>query len=230
MTAIKETTLFRRLKKNDTPSVCNALELVLGGRRDHGFTRQQMVLAPTTAGAFVGRAKTVTLRAIQRKDAGTNIKRRMDYFRYAAVAGAVIVIEDLDRPQGLGAFWGEVHSAVHAALGVTGVVTTGAVRDLNMLSPKLPILAGTIAPSHAFVDIEQLDVTVNIFGMPVSPDDIIHADCHGAVTIPQKALSALPEALDVVVRREREILRAAKRSDFSHDVLEKTLKRVRDIH
>lgn len=230
MTARKESTLFRRLAASDTPSICNALELVLGGRRDHGFTRRQMVFAPAAAGAFIGRAKTVTLRAIQRKDAGTNIKRRMDYFRYAAVPGAVIVIEDLDRPCGLGAFWGEVHSAVHAALGVAGIVTTGAVRDLEMLSPKLPILAGTVTPSHAFVDIEQLDVTVDIFGMPVSPGDILHADHHGAVNIPEKALSALPEALDVVVRREREILRAAKKPNFSHDILERVLKRARDIH
>lgn len=233
--AKSEAALFRRLARADTPSVCNALELVLGERQESGFTRRQMVFVPPTfngagSGAFIGRAKTATLRAVKRKGAGTDIARRMAYYRYAAVRGAVVVIEDLDRPQGLGAFWGEVHSAVHSALGVAGVVTTGAVRDLPQLSPKLPILAGTVTPSHAFVDIEQLDLTVDIFAMRVAPGDIIHADLHGAVNIPEKALSALPEALETVARREGEILRTAKKKNFSHKVLENALKKAREIH
>lgn len=226
-----ESELFAVLARVDTPTVCNALEVVNGERADSGFTRRTMVAAVAEAPAFVGRARTATIRAVRRAGAPAGVERRMEYFRYIAGAGdgdggdsngdsdgsgdagatnTVVVIEDLDSPPGVGAFWGEVHSAVHAALGVAGVVTNGAVRDLEQLHPRLPILAGAITPSHAFVDTEQLDVPVTVFGMTVAPGAIVHADRHGAVVIPDAALAELPAAVATVARREAGILQAAR--------------------
>jgi len=225
-----ESELFAVLAQVDTPTVCNALEVVNGERADSGFTRQTMVAAVAEA-AFVGRARTATIRAVRRAGAPAGVERRMEYFRYIAGAGdgdggdsngdsdgsgdagatnTVVVIEDLDSPPGVGAFWGEVHSAVHAALGVAGVVTNGAVRDLEQLHPRLPILAGAITPSHAFVDTEELDTPVTVFGMTVVPGAIVHADRHGAVVIPDAALAELPAAVATVTRREAGILQAAR--------------------
>jgi len=226
-----ESELFAALAKVDTPTVCNALEVVGGARSDSGFTRQTMVAAVAESPAFVGRARTATIRAVRRAGAPAGVERRMEYFRYITGAGdgdggdsngdsdgsgdggatnTVVVIEDLDSPPGVGAFWGEVHSAVHAALGIAGVVTNGAVRDLEQLHPRLPILAGAITPSHAFVDTEQLDVPVTVFGMTVVPGAIVHADRHGAVVIPDAALAELPAAVATVTRREAGILQAAR--------------------
>ena len=43
----------------------------------------------------------------------------------------ISVIQDLDGPRaGHGAFWGEVQSNVHKALGCLGVVTDGCIRDI----------------------------------------------------------------------------------------------------
>ena len=39
------------------------------------------------------------------------------------------------------------NSKVHLALDVVGVVTNGAMRDLDMLSPALPIFAGMVRPA-----------------------------------------------------------------------------------
>lgn len=210
-----ETELFAALARVDTPTICNALEVVNGVRVDSGFTRRTMIAAAPNASAppaFVGRARTATIRATRRQGAPAGLDHRMEYFRYIAGGGAntVVVIEDLDSPPGVGAFWGEVHSAVHAALGVAGVVTNGAVRDLDQLHPGLPILAGAVTPSHAFVDTEALDTAVTIFGMAVAPGDIVHADRHGAVVIADAALAELPAAVESVARRERVILDAAR--------------------
>jgi len=216
-----EVELFAALAQVDTPTVCNALEVVNGARADSGFTRQTMVAAVAEA-AFVGRARTATIRAVRRVGAPAGVERRMEYFRYITGAGdgdgggsgdagaTVVVIEDLDSPPGVGAFWGEVHSAVHAAFGIAGVVTNGAVRDLEQLHPRLPILAGAITPSHAFVDTEELDTPVTVFGMTVAPGAIVHADRHGAVVIPDAALAELPAAVATVTRREAGILQAAR--------------------
>ena len=214
----------------DTPTVCNALELALGGRRDAGFTRRTMLAAPGGVAPFVGRAATATIRAARRPGAGEHPERRMDYYRAAGAPGRVAVIQDLDDPPGLGAFWGEVHSAIHAALGTRGVVTSGSVRDLDMLDPRLPILAGAVSPSHAFVDVEEVGGTVDIFGMTVRPGDIVHADRHGAVVIPESAAADIPAAAATIARREKEILDAARRGDFSLEKLADALARARDIH
>lgn len=222
---------FSALAALDTPTVCNALEVALGGRRDEGFTRQMMFGAPGTIPAFAGRAATAAIRAAKRPAAGKNAdEKRMEYYRAACVAGAVVVIQDLDNPPGLGAFWGEVHSAVHAGLGVAGVVTNGSVRDLDMLDPRLPILAGSFSPSHAFVEVEAAQITVNIFGMTVRPGDIVHADRHGAVVIPEKAAADIPKAAELVMRREKEILDAAKKGDFSLEKLAEAIRKGREIH
>ena len=43
---------------------------------------------------------------------------------------------------GFGAFWGEVQSNVHKALGALGVVTDGSIRDIPMIAPGFQMLAG----------------------------------------------------------------------------------------
>lgn len=225
---------FSALAALDTPTACNALELVLGERREFGFTRRTMMAVPGEVRAFAGRAATATIRATRRPGPGAGMgtdgwERRLAYYRATCVAGAVAVIEDVDDPPGLGAFWGEVHSAVHAALGVVGVATNGAVRDLDALDPRLPIVAGGVSPSHAFVEVEAVGVPVNIFGMAVAPGDIVHADRHGAAVIPERAAADIPRAAELLMRREREVLAAARRADFSPEKLAEALVRAREI-
>ena len=96
----------------------------------------------------------------------------------------IAIIQDVDDRPGFGAFWGEVQTAVHAALGVKGCVTNGSFRDIDMLAPGFQIVGGRIGPSHAHVHMTQMKCDVTIFGMLARHDDVIHADVHGAVVIP----------------------------------------------
>ncbi len=221
--------LFNQLATYDTPTICNAIEIVGGERRDTGFTRSTMIPTQDKIAPFVGRAKTAKLSSVKREGAGQDMAKRMQYYRYVAEPGAVVVIEDIDKPAGLGAFWGEMHSAVHASFKVAGVVTNGAVRDLYSLDSKLPIIAGAITPSHAFVEIEEQDVEVEIFGMKVKPGAIIHADRHGAVVIPDDMAAKLAEAVTLLHKGEKDILDVAAASTMSWDLLEATFKRLRTV-
>ena len=103
----------------------------------------------------------------------------------------IAVIQDVDDSPGFGAFWGEVQTTVHAALGVAGCVTNGSFRDIDVLAPGFQIVGGRIGPSHANVHMLQMKCDVNIFGMLAGHDDVIHADAHGAVVIPAEAVRAL---------------------------------------
>jgi regulator of RNase E activity RraA len=121
-----------------------------------------------------------------------------------------MVIQDIDDPPGYGAFWGEVQSNVHKSLGCQGVVTNGCVRDIPMIASGFQMLAGSIAPSHAFVHVVDFGSAVTVHGMAVSSGDLIHADRHGAVVVPIDTISAMRSALDSLIKTEARIIEAAR--------------------
>jgi regulator of RNase E activity RraA len=121
-----------------------------------------------------------------------------------------MIMEDLDDPPGYGAFWGEVQSNVHKALGALGVVTSGSVRDIPMIAPGFQMLAGSIGPSHAFVHVVDFGIDVTVHGMAVKSGDLIHADRHGAVVVPADKIEAMQAAADKLARQEARIIDAAR--------------------
>ena len=129
------------------------------------------------------------------------------------------MIEDLDTPPGFGAWWGEVHTAVHRGLGGLGVVTNGSIRDLNACAPDFQMLAGNIGPSHGQVHVENIACEVTVFSMVVHPGAIIHADQHGAVVIPRETIKDLPMAIKLLVEQEEVVIKAAQSPQFSIDNL-----------
>ena len=71
---------------------------------------------------------------------------------------------------------------------------------------------------------------VNVYGMSVRHNDIVHADRHGAVVVPADALAKLPEAVDLLTRREAVILEAARGPGFDIDVLKRAMGDSAEIH
>ncbi len=229
-----EPELLAELRKYDTPTICNALEILLGGRRVTGFTTEQFVCADPKLPPLVGYARTATLRAAEpaRLSALEARDFRIRYYEYVAAPPqpTVVVIQDIDARPGLGAWWGEVHALVHQKLGSLGVVTNGAIRDLDFVAPGFQFLGGKISPSHAFVHIVDIGIEVNIFGLTVRHHDLIHADRHGAVVIPAEVAPQLPQAIQVMVRREQLILEAARQPDFSVAAIRRAMEQGDDIH
>ena len=206
--------IYRALKRVDTPTVCNAIEVAFGKRGFANFTRSQMVATETAAEPMVGRALTATIRAMAPPaDPPEAVrKRRADYYRYVSETScpSVIVIQDLDGENVCGAFWGEVNATVHKAFGLQGAVTNGLVRDLGALPAGFPVLAGSIGVSHAFVHVVEIDVPVTVSGMAVNPGDLVHADRHGALVIPEDRVAAMPEAVQRLEAAEGLVLGPAR--------------------
>ncbi len=199
----------------DTPTICNLLEMVAPERRGHGYTVRQLNCVFPELPPMVGYARTATVRAKEPGplSAEDYLELRFAYFDYLAsgVAPRVSVVQDLDDGQpGYGAFWGEVNSNVHKALGCLGTVTNGSVRDLDVIAEDFQLLAGVIAPSHAFVHLVEFGGEVTVPGMVVRDGDLVHADRHGAVVIPHQAARELLGALPLMQRREAVIIEAAR--------------------
>jgi regulator of RNase E activity RraA len=199
----------------DTPTVCNLVELVAPERRGFGYTVKHLHCPFPDLPPIVGFAKTVTFRAkdvVPLGQAGY-MQKRLDYLDYVAGSPqpSIMIMEDLDGEHaGYGAFWGEVQSNLHKALGALGVVTNGSVRDIPMIAPGFQMLAGSIVPSHAYVHVVDFGIEVNVHGMAVGSGDLIHADRHGAVVVPIEKIEAMRTALDGVAARDAKIIAAAK--------------------
>ena len=218
----------------DTPTICNGLEVTNPDRRATGFTTQNMVCAFPDLKPICGYARTATIRAVApaNRTAAENLTARQAYYAHVAETPGptVTVIQDLDPDPGFGAFWGEVNTAIHKGLGSLGVVTNGSIRDLDACAPGFQLLAEKVGPSHAHVHVVDFGGQVNVFGMLVKAGDIVHADRHGAVVVPADAVRKLPEAIDLLTRREAVILDAARAEDFDIDKLKAAMGGAAEIH
>lgn len=214
--------LIAELRSVDTPTVCNALELVVPARRGYGFTTKPLVCTRPELAPLVGIARTATIRAAHPSDDEREQARVRDaYYTYidTGTKPSVVVIQDLDDERGYGSFWGEVNSNIHKGLGCDAVITNGSVRDLPDIADGFQMWADRIGPSHAFVHVVDYARPVTVAGMRVVDGDVIHADQHGAVVIPQSACSEIKRAAELIARRERVIISAAQQPGFNVDAL-----------
>ena len=209
--------LFEQLRKFDTPTICNALEIVRGKRFITGFTRQRLLAAFPALPPIVGYARTAQFRCSVPFDPVVRRQKLLGYYENLArpEQPSIAVVQDIDSQPGLGAFWGEVNTTVHWGLGCVGAVTNGSMRDLDAMHPQFQCLAATLSPSHASGQVVEVGTPVDIFGMAVSDGDIVHADRHGAVVITTDEISKLPAAIDLMAWREKVILDAARKPGFN---------------
>ena len=226
--------VLEALGRYDTPTICNALEIVAPHRRLVGFTTHALHCPFPSLPPVVGYARTATIRADRAPDlpAAELGARRVAYYDYVGTGEGprISVIEDRDTPKGFGAFWGEVNSAIHKALGCLAVVTDGSIRDIPQWAPGFQALAGNIGPSHAHVHVDTFGEEVNVAGMVVKSGDLVHVDAHGAVVIPVDVAERLPEAAELCGRRETPILAIARSADFTLEKLKAALKQSAEIH
>ena len=210
--------LLTLLKQVDTPTVCNAIEVVEGKRGFNQFTRGTMLSSAPEEGAIVGYARTAKISAIAPPSEAPEVikARRMDYYRHMASGPrpAIAVVEDVDGADAIGAYWGEINTTIHKGFGLSGALTNGVMRDLGDLPEGFPVIAGSVGPSHGFVHVKEIGTPATIFGLTINDGDLVHADRHGALVIPSAHLEQLQMGILKLLDTERIILDAARNGDF----------------
>ena len=187
-----------RLKRWNTPTLYNGWEQIT--RRDiatDGFNLEETRDFMPQMGPMIGRAVTVVIEPsnpAHTQNAAVAWRAYREYL--VSVPGPkIVVVQDLDKPRTIGAFWGEVNSNVHRALGCVGTITDGAVRDLDeMTNAGFKALARRLCVGHAHVTPVRWNVPVEVFGRVVEPGRLIHADKHGFLVVPPEDEARLPEA------------------------------------
>jgi len=227
--------LRKQLMGYDTPTVCNALEVIAPERRGYGYSTDPLVCTRPQLPPMVGIARTASIRAAHPSDlSGAEARAAQDaYYAYvdAGPKPAIMVIQDLDGPlRAYGSWWGEVNSNVHKGLGCLGVITDGSVRDLPDIAEGFQMLADRVGPSHAFVHPVDHGRPVTVAGMRVRDGDLIHADLHGAVVIPWQVADKVADAAEAIFRREKVIIAAAQEDGFNMERLRRAWGDAAEIH
>ena len=228
MELLKE--LAAALTELDTPTVCNALEVVDPTRRTRGFNIKPLVCAHPGLPSIVGFARTARIRATHKPEKPQD---SVGYYSYIAEGGplpSIVVVQDLDELPGYGALWGEVNTNVHYGLGCLGVITNGSVRDIPDSQENFQMLAGMINPSHAWVHVVDWGCAVNVHGMEVQDQDLVHADLHGSVVIPMESAQNVVEEARRIMAREHILISAAKEPGFNMEKMKQAWKGMAEIH
>lgn len=213
------------LRRYNTPTISNAIELFDVRPRHTGFLPHTIRCLLPELGVIVGYAVTSQTRAMPPEPGEPSGDLIADYLRYvAAQPGPKIAVgQDLDNPPGLGAQFGEVNATIHQKLGCVGHVTSGCPRDLDEVRGLGFQLFGlNPCVSHAYVRLVGFGEPVTIGGVEIRSGDLLHADKHGVCIIPLEIASQVAEACAEVERREYPLLEICRSADFT---LEEYLKR-----
>ncbi|QIF01539.1 RraA family protein [Roseimicrobium sp. ORNL1] len=232
-----------QLKRWNTPTIYNGWEQVT--KRNiarEAFNPEETRDFMPQMGPMVGYAVTVVIQPGEKSHRDENPKGWTEYRDYvASIPGPkIVIVQDLDKPNTYGAFWGEVNSNMHRALGCVGTITDGAIRDLDeMTNAGFKALARRLCVGHAYSHPVRWNCEVEVFGRKVSPGDLIHADKHGFLVVPEheqpnlleasrfmdanECLTVIPAARDTAGKSTREILDGlnAAAAKFGENVKEK---------
>jgi 4-hydroxy-4-methyl-2-oxoglutarate aldolase len=210
------------LRRLDSCLVSNAVETFEVRLRNTGFADARIRCMFEDFPPMVGYAATARVRSGEPPMAGRIYHDRTDWWSsiLQIPAPRVVVLEDGDKPPGLGAFLGDMHAAILRALGCVGYVTDGAVRELPRVRESgLQLFAGNVAVSHAYAHIFDIGGTVKVGDLEVHPGDLLHGDRHGLLSVPLEIAAQVPAAAARLQASEKLIIDFCRSKDFSVEKL-----------
>jgi 4-hydroxy-4-methyl-2-oxoglutarate aldolase len=221
---------IRALRRLNTCSVCDAIETFDVRLRNTGFADASIRCIYRDLRPMVGYAATARLRTDDPPIAGRMYHDRTDWWNSIVQLPAprIAVVEDMDKPPGVGAFLGEMHAAILMAVGCIGYVSNGAVRKLpGVRELGFHLFAGNVAVSHAYAHIFDFGATVTVGGLEVRPGDLLHGDEHGLLTIPLEIASQVPAEAARLQAKEKKVIDICSSEQFSVESLRQALKEFR---
>ena len=222
--------ILKKLIKFDTPTICNALEILDSKCQKKGYTKKEFFCLNKSLPPMIGFVRTAKIYS-NNNNRHITPKERTKYYKYMSGGNMpkICIIEDAN-VNPVGCFWGEIQTNIHQNLGFKGVITNGSIRDLDDVARNFQMLARSALPSHSYIELKSIGKSVKICGEQFKHNDIVHADQHGAVKIPFEYLEQLPKAINKVIKNEKPILDLCKGKKFSLKKLEAILNKKNKYH
>ena len=206
----------------DTCKIANAIESLNIRLRNEGFTHPGFRSVTVGFPAVLGYAVTSTVRCADPPMKGYSEYHLVDWWENIDKhpSPRIAIIQDIDDPPGQGAVLSDVHAHVLRALDCHAVVTNGAIRNVASLARlNFPAFSAHITMSHAYVHMVEFDVPVHILGLPIKPADLVFADIHGALLIPEDLIVDILRRAAEMSAKERTIIDLCQSREFSIQAL-----------
>lgn len=196
------------LRRYDTPTICNVVELYDLYPRTAGYMDGRIQACFPKMPPMVGYASTATFRSASPPRSGNvyaGLAEQVESF--AGLHGpAVVVFQDLDNPPASATF-GEIMCTTYKTFGAVGLITSGAGRDLDQVEAiGFPCFTSGTICAHGYCHIPSINVVVHIGGVTVHPGDLLHGDRNGVTTIPRDVASEIAQACADYVAAEAIVL------------------------
>ena len=218
---------LEQLRRMSTCVVASAVETFRVRLSNSGFADSSISCMFKNRLPIVGYAATARIRTTNPPMVGRGYYyERTDWWNHilSIPAPRVVVIEDVDKPAGLGAFIGEVNANILLALGCVALVTNGSVRDVEHVGlTRFQMFAGGVSVSHAYAHVFDFGGTVELGGLKIRPGDLLHGDRHGVQTIPLEIANNVPVAAQEILHRRQHLIGLCRAADFSLDKLREAI-------
>lgn len=210
------------LRGVDSPTIANAVEPFELRDRTEGFIGGRVRCQFPDLGVMVGRALTVTM-----SNAPGEVTGRDGYWRMwdaldAMEGPVVIAIADASGEPHRVAYAGEVMTTIAIRLGAVGMVTDGALRDVDEVHAlgfhyfmQYPVV------SHANFGVTSVGEPIILDGQRVETGDILHGDANGIVVIPDAVLGDLLRVVEEVRNKEAATMAFVRGDDFDYAQLKR---------
>jgi 4-hydroxy-4-methyl-2-oxoglutarate aldolase len=216
------------LRVTDTCIVSNAIETFNVRMRNEGYIQTGVKCPFPDLPPVVGYAVTGRIRTTAPPISNLYYYQNMSWWEYvASMPGPkIIVLADVDKAPGTGAFVGEIHAQISKALGCVGYVSNGAVRDTPALEAlRFPCFAGSVTVSQAYGHLVEFGEAVEVGCLKINPGDLLQGDRHGVQKIPIEIAEDLPGVVEQIRAREGELIELCNQPDFSIERLAAALRR-----
>jgi len=203
---------MEELRTLNSCQVADAIDTFNVRLRNEGYMAPSVRCVFPSLPSMVGYAATARIRTAEPPMAEKAYLDRADWWNYLLTIPAprVVVIEDLDHHPGRGSCAGEVHAHIYKALGCAGLVTNGAVRDLQAAeSIGFCFFSGAVTVSRAYYHMVEFGKPVEVGSLKVQPGNLLHGDRHGVLFVPQMIARDVPKAAARIKALERRVLGVA---------------------
>ncbi len=213
--------ILEKLSQFDTPTVCNVIELFeirprhAGYVRDSGIKCNYPSLPPIVGFAATALARS-TYPPIQ-NNSGSYSWLEEQIERFNELSGPpIVVIEDLDQPK-IAAMFGEIMCSSYKTFGAKGLITNGAGRDIDQVERlgNFQLFTDGEISSHGYFHLTELYCPVEIGGLVIYPDDLLHADQNGITQIPHNIADEVADGCVEFLKSEEVFLEVLNRPDVT---------------
>jgi len=220
LNAGSDTAMVDYLKAVDTPTLSNAIEALRVRPQNSGFAPLQTSCLFPEFGRMVGYAVTAQVETMTATTEDWNVFLSLFETVMHSPKPAVVAFQEIGPQPDYAAHCGEVMATIFQRLGAVGLVSDCAVRDIpEVRALRFHYFARGAVASHAYFHIVRVGVPIQVSGLVIHPNDLLHGDENGLIVVPKDGLEKLPAAVDAVRARERALMEFVRGPNFNFEGL-----------